>query len=76
MQVTLSSVVQVWTSGQLQQYKGNCGQVVPVTVGQALPQIKQVRYRFQNTVPALETLAKEFYGYQKFAWAQKNNCPK
>ena len=39
--------------------------------GPALPQMKQARSRFQNTVSALETHAPEFYGCQKFAWAQK-----
>jgi len=33
--------------------------------------MKQARDRFQNIVPALETLATEFYGCHKFAWAQK-----
>lgn len=39
--------------------------------GPALPQMKQAKDRFQNIVPALETVATEFYGYQKFAWTQK-----
>lgn len=39
--------------------------------GPEMPQMKQARDRFQNTVPALETFATEFYGCQKFVWAQK-----
>lgn len=30
--------------------------------GPALPQMKQAKDRFQNIVPALETVATEFYG--------------
>lgn len=60
-------MVQVWTLVQLLGDKGHCGWVEPVIVGQHNPQMKQARDGFQNTMPALETLATECYACQEFA---------